>query len=1091
MLLGVLVLGGPKVWSQPLNPLGYPQATHYTTPDGFELHDQTWCTVQDHRGVAYIGDNNGMVYEYDGSSWRRIKTGTSPVLSMAVDSLGFVYVGRDGGFGCLRPNAQGCMDYQPLDTRMPDSLRQSIGRINNVIIHRGLVHFCSTRRIYILGSDGRLTSVALPKNCFFSLKCDENLYVGNFDQGLQRLTDDGQVLIDPHTSGLAGRGVYSMVKLGQDRYWAITSRGIAEYNQRTMTVEPVFDRQGILRKLAATPGAMPYCGGMLSNGNVGVGYIYGDFVSLLELDSSGNLAGIVNSRHANLVGSNVTAMCPNGRGGLWLNFADAKPIQLELHSPIMRFTSQHGIQGNMLGSIVRIDGTLYVASNHGLLKMGTDEHGFAHFYSMMEADAWQIINFVESDGHSIPLVAAFDGIKTLRNGKVQPFLQGSHPDEPNIENLYGMALLQSKAHPERLYIGSNSSLASIEVRRGKAVMNTYRKFINRDGGEIQILTEDHRGNIWVGCTAKYLAMLTPEGRVKYFDGQPEFDLIIRPIALNDSLFALTSKGIMHFSYEDSCFKMGGIAGQRYTGKRIHHMTPYRDGYVICCEQNDTKWVELLERDAQTGQLVSNATPFKGLPNKVTMNMYVEGDILWLGIGEQLFSYNPNVPFDYQQPFNALIRRVSFKDSLVFGGTFTTLLPSGQIAIALHQHPDSALTMPYSHNALDVQLGAPCFGYEHALQYAHYLEGAGERTWSGWSNRAELQYNNLSEGRYTLHIKARNVYGTESTETVFQFRIKPPWYRTIVAYLLYVVAAGLLVWRIVRWNTKRLEAENKRLEGIVQERTAEVVAQKEEIEEQKGMLLEQNREITSSIQYASRIQHTMLSPEEVVKSVFPDSFILYLPRDIVSGDFYVVMQVGNKKISVVADCTGHGVPGGFMSMLGMSSITEIINKNANSLVPSDILFKLRDKVIGSLHQTGEVGTSKDGMDLALYIVDETEMTLEFAGANNSLVLIRDGEVHQLKADKMPIGFYLKGNLPFTNHQMELKKGDCIYTFSDGYADQFGGTDGRKFMSKNLRNLLLEIHQKPMPEQHDILERRLAEWHGASPRIDDVVLMGVRI
>ena len=537
---------------------------------------------------------------------------------------------------------------------------------------------------------------------------------------------------------------------------------------------------------------------------------------------------------------------------------------------------------------------------------------------------------------------------------------------------------------------------------------------------------------------------------------------------------------------------GGIAGQRYNGTHVSKIIPYRGGYALQCSTDGNRHrIELLERDSTTGCLVRNAIPFSGLPTKQTPCLYADGDILWMGFKGQLFSYNPHVQYSYSEPFNALIRRVTFKDSLLFDGAYTEQLADGSLAITNAQGHSDVPTMRYSHNAMEVHVGAPFFDYEEATQFAHYLEGSDETTWSAWSNRTSVVYTNLHEGRYTFHVKARNIYGTESTVASFSFRIKPPWYRTIAAFLLYIVVAVLLVWRIVRWNAKRLEAENKRLEAIVQERTAEVVAQKEEIEAQKEVLHEQNREITSSIQYASRIQHTMLSPEEVVTEIFPDNFILYLPRDIVSGDFYVIMQVGNKKISAVADCTGHGVPGGFMSMLGMSSINEIVTKNVNNLHPDVILFKLREKVIHSLHQTGEVGTSKDGMDMALYIVDETEMTLEFAGANNSLVLIRDGEVIQLKADKMPIGFYLKGDIPFTNHKMDLKKGDCIYTFSDGYADQFGGTDGRKFMSKNLRALLLEIHQKPMAEQHDILAHRLVEWHGDSPRIDDVVVMGVRI
>ena len=1075
------MLTGPWAMGQQYNRLGYPMSTHYT-PEGFELPDQTWCMVQDQRGVVYIGDNEGFVYEYDGCSWRRIHTGFDAVRSMTADSLGRIYVGRVGDFGYLWPNAQGTMEYTSLASRLPDSLRQ-VGSILSTLIHRGRVYFCSEEYIYELGGNGSVTPIKLPRYSFIASECGGNLFVNNFDHGLLRLSDDGQVAVDPHAQPLVDKGIYAMVRAGRDRYWAITDGGIFEYNQQNMGITPVYDPHGVLRLLESTPGAWPYTAHLLGSGNVGLGYLFSNNMSFVELDTLGGLVSIVNG-YSDLRGANIANFHQQGQGPLWLNMADATPVKIDLYSPIKQFSEAHGLIG-VPTDMLRVGDALYVGTDRGLFVMGSDAQGFATFQQLMSVEVGAIVGHSPPKGRAMPIAGTIETLYGVTNGKPQPLVRS----KSEFSRCYVHSMLLSKLHAGRLYVGSNNALFQCEIRNG-AIDTLIQLTPTGEIGDVFGIAEDHMGNIWFRSSIQYLLMLTPTGRLISFGDS--FEDGVTPIALNDSLFVLTRKGIMHFDYTDSTFQMGGIAGQRYNGTHVSKIIPYRGGYALQCSTDGNRHrIELLERDSTTGCLVRNAIPFSGLPTKQTPCLYADGDILWMGFKGQLFSYNPHVQYSYSEPFNALIRRVTFKDSLLFDGAYTEQLADGSLAITNAQGHSDVPTMRYSHNAMEVHVGAPFFDYEEATQFAHYLEGSDETTWSAWSNRTSVVYTNLHEGRYTFHVKARNIYGTESTVASFSFRIKPPWYRTIAAFLLYIVVAVLLVWRIVRWNAKRLEAENKRLEAIVQERTAEVVAQKEEIEAQKEVLHEQNREITSSIQYASRIQHTMLSPEEVVTEIFPDNFILYLPRDIVSGDFYVIMQVGNKKISAVADCTGHGVPGGFMSMLGMSSINEIVTKNVNNLHPDVILFKLREKVIHSLHQTGEVGTSKDGMDMALYIVDETEMTLEFAGANNSLVLIRDGEVIQLKADKMPIGFYLKGDIPFTNHKMDLKKGDCIYTFSDGYADQFGGTDGRKFMSKNLRALLLEIHQKPMAEQHDILAHRLVEWHGDSPRIDDVVVMGVRI
>jgi serine phosphatase RsbU (regulator of sigma subunit) len=334
----------------------------------------------------------------------------------------------------------------------------------------------------------------------------------------------------------------------------------------------------------------------------------------------------------------------------------------------------------------------------------------------------------------------------------------------------------------------------------------------------------------------------------------------------------------------------------------------------------------------------------------------------------------------------------------------------------------------------------------------------------------------------------NVYGKESTVAEYHFTVLPPWYRTIYAYLMYLVAGFITIWLIVRANSYRLKRENFILEGIVKERTSEVVRQKEEIENKNEILQHQNKEIEDSIRYASRIQTAVIPPENLCQELFPESFIFFRPLNIVSGDFYWFSRVGSKKIFTAADCTGHGVPGAFMSMLGVAFLNEIVDKD-HVTEPDLILNQLRNKVIEALQHKG-IGETRDGMDIALICADTEKNMIEFAGAYNPLVMIRDNNVTIFEADKMPVGMYEKME-PFKKQIIKIQKGDVFYMASDGYEDQFGGPDGKKLKSKKFRQMLLEIHQLPANEQKEIIEKRFTEWKGELKQIDDVVVAGIKI
>lgn len=251
---------------------------------------------------------------------------------------------------------------------------------------------------------------------------------------------------------------------------------------------------------------------------------------------------------------------------------------------------------------------------------------------------------------------------------------------------------------------------------------------------------------------------------------------------------------------------------------------------------------------------------------------------------------------------------------------------------------------------------------------------------------------------------------------------------------------------------------------------------------------QKKELEDSILYASYIQKAMLPDKKEISRVFPDNFIFYQPRDVVSGDFYWFYRIRQKVVIAAADCTGHGVPGAFMSVLGISVLNQIIlaHKEINA---AGVLNQLREHVMKSLHQTGSMGEQKDGMDISLCIIDLEENTLDYAGALNPLYLVRNNNLIEYKPDRMPIGISPEER-SFTNNSISLEKDDMLYLFSDGFPDQFGGNEGNKFKYKAFRELLTQVSSMPAGEQRQVIEQTFTDWRGNMAQIDDVLVLGVR-
>jgi len=331
---------------------------------------------------------------------------------------------------------------------------------------------------------------------------------------------------------------------------------------------------------------------------------------------------------------------------------------------------------------------------------------------------------------------------------------------------------------------------------------------------------------------------------------------------------------------------------------------------------------------------------------------------------------------------------------------------------------------------------------------------------------------------------------------------------LVLILVFCIAiAGFIYSRFLQKKKNNLTLTEKN--NIINQQNEEIKVINNNLLDSNAIIVDKNKKITDSIKYAKKIQKAVFPSTELIKSVFPKHFIFFEPRDIVSGDFYWSYKTQNKLFVIAADCTGHGIPGSFMSLLSISFLNEIVPKAQNRNA-GEILNFLRQKVKTTLGQKLETPSQKDGLDIAMCIINTEDLTMDFAGANNPVYILRNKSrldnldkvaklritehkelrLIEIKGDRQPVAVYIKER-SFTNHKFKLQKEDKIYMFSDGYADQFGGEKNKKFMTKRFKQLLFEVHEKEMEEQNKIIKNTLHEWQGRNKRVDDVLVLGLKI
>ncbi|MBU8893383.1 MAG: SpoIIE family protein phosphatase [Bacteroidales bacterium] len=675
---------------------------------------------------------------------------------------------------------------------------------------------------------------------------------------------------------------------------------------------------------------------------------------------------------------------------------------------------------------------------------------FAHYNLESNAIGDQI-RYLKNDNNGNVWIGTDDNGVSMYNYKTGRFEYNPIINRYFITNYSVTALDVDKQN--QLWVGTLEGLIYYDINKEQSQFLTQITGLN--GSTISALYADSKNRVWVGIEGKGLNYIQGDSI-----GKIEFEGLVTPQCMVEDkdgniVIGTLSKGVLVCD-----------------GKTIIRTLSESDGLLsnsitqLNIDDNNNIFVGTsrgLNKVDTNGNIhiYTEKSGFTGIEAKDNATYRDKEGNLWFGTVKGVTKYSPK--FDLCIPQDPLIDisglRINLEDrEMISGQKFS-----------------------YLENSVIFDFHSICLNNPDAVRYQIMLEPA-DKVWRPVTEQTVANYSSLAPDNYVFKVKARNSAGVWSSEPVtYTFTIRPPFYKTWW-FILSAIAVGIIsIISYIKVRERNLIIEKKILEEKVEERTAEVVQKSIEIEKK-------NKDITDSIRYAKRIQTAVLPPE----IPFDDTFIFFRPKDIVSGDFYWLETIGNKEMIAAVDCTGHGVPGAFLSILGHSMLTKIV-REYGFLEPAKILDQLDIEIINALHQKNVKGERvvNDGMDLALICYNRDTQILEYSGGYNPLIRIRNGELEEIKADRFPIGMTtVHDNKKFTNHEIKVEKGDTYYIFSDGYADQFGGEDGRKFRKKNMKDLLISIQEMSMKEQGEELERFILDWMKNHDQIDDIVFVGRR-
>ncbi|GAB4252112.1 MAG: hypothetical protein Kow0079_06640 [Vicingaceae bacterium] len=714
-----------------------------------------------------------------------------------------------------------------------------------------------------------------------------------------------------------------------------------------------------------------------------------------------------------------------------------------------------------------------------------------------------------------------------------------------------------------IWLGTNKGISVLD--QSKKIKN----FTENAGlffTEVRHLKTDLNGMVWVGTWGGGMLEFNHESnrfrvnmRINAFMTQPLITAL--EVDKDNNLWVGTTDGLVYYEINnqlaDRLTQSNGLAGnditavycdannQIWVGSKNKGITIIKGSEIntVKLNENFTPTCFIQDKDKNIwvgtegkgiyvlnskGEKLKNITENDGLASGyiMLMNTDDEGNI-WIGTNIGLNQFNLKTKefyfFSKKSGFTGIETKpnATYKDvngNLWFGTIdgaikynptnfkINTLEPLTQITafkINLEDKPfDKPLSLNYSERSVYIAFNSICLSNPDEVYYQYMLEGL-DTVWQQPTKLNYVSYSALPPGNYTFKLKASNNFKVWNKSPIeIKFEILPPFYLRAWFITTCVIIILIAIALFIKIRERNLQREKKVLEEKVNERTEELVNKSNE-------LAKKNKDIIDSINYAKKIQDAILPSDEFFQNQLKNTFVLFQPKDIVSGDFYWLNIKNNELLFAAVDCTGHGVPGAFMSIVGHTQLDKIVGEQQISK-PSEILDHLNKEVTLALQKESGKEQMKDGMDIAICNFNTSTNVLQYAGANNPLYIISknnieglestiskgDYHLYEIKADRMAIGSYDKNDVKlFTNHSFKLTKGDAIYLFSDGYADQFGGPKGKKFRYKQFKELLLSIQDLPFDEQKQVLINAIKDWMNYDgnvyEQIDDILVIGSKL
>jgi ligand-binding sensor domain-containing protein/serine phosphatase RsbU (regulator of sigma subunit) len=802
-------------------------------------------------------------------------------------------------------------------------------------------------------------------------------------------------------------------------------------------------------------------GGQIGLGNDNVQSVFEDSLSHVWISTFGKgifkvemnigqIKNVTNYNYQNGLGrDDIKEVFQDREGNIWVATFGGGLANL-LNESFISYDFKNLFKDNNIHAVCFDENGYWLGGNKGLIRVKTDNPDTPEFYGKSSGVPDDIISalYIDTIG-TLWIGTSRNGIFRLAHGskKINSFFHGENLLDNSINTIAGKG--------NRVYAGTKNGVYTFNLLSGQQQhASTSQGLPHNDIHQVYV---DVDGHAWIATHSNTLFALGYDSKFNIKGGgEIEFTSITRDA--EGSMWAGTNgSGLFKFT-KDTFYYFSAHEGLK---------SDYC--YAILNDKFGDIWVGhrlgLSRINTKTHKVrVYGTEYFSGDINPNAISENASGHLLF-GTTDGLLLYEPSKDKKAVTPPVLNITSITINDSAY--------------------DISKKIILPYAHYRVKIDFIGLNFSNPDQVTYQYKLKGF-DTEWSEVSSGREAKYPRLEEGNYVFMVKACNGEGgCIEVPLTFEFKINKPFWKTWWFTSATIIALVFFVYLIIKARERKHREFQAHLERLLEERTREVREQKEEIELK-------NRDITDSINYAQRIQASILPSLRKLQHIFTGSFVFYLPRNIVSGDFYwfEVFPKTNKFLIVCADSTGHGVPGAFMSIIGTALLKDIFSR-PEVQTPADILQHLDNELKSTLNQNSDGEHSNDGMDIIVCEIDIKTYLARFSSAMRPFIVYQNGEQIYFKGSRSSIGGQAKEQKVFEDIELQLTKGDLIYMFSDGYPDQFGGPLEKKFKMVRLRNLLKDIHQKPMEEQYNYVRSNFELWKGDMEQIDDVLFMGIKI